>query len=158
MKFPVKFSKNDPLTHLRWLLSHTCIHRVPKIVFTEPMKKSFEKLNNKTFRSHSSVFIFKKCDISSQTHQKQPSQTPAMVIFRGTYALTSKRSTSTEPKTRPFQWINNEIFWSHSSVFIFKKTWYFQSHSVKTTLSHTSGGSFQRHVSTDFKNVFFYWG
>ena len=55
------------------------------------------------FRSHSSIFLFKKCDISNQIQQKLSSQTPVVAPFKDTYAPASKRYVSTEPKTRSFQ-------------------------------------------------------
>ena len=41
-------------------------------------------------------------------------------------------------------------------LFICKKLWYFDSNSVKTTLSGNCGGSFQRHVGTEFQKICFH--
>ena len=45
---------------------------------------------------------FKKGDSSSQIQQKRPSQRLAVTPFRDTYAQTSKKYVSTEPRTRLF--------------------------------------------------------
>ena len=45
---------------------------------------------------------FTKSDIFSQIQQKPPSHTPAVALFRDTYALTSGKYVSTGPKRRSF--------------------------------------------------------
>ena len=45
-----------------------------------------------------------------------------MTRFRDAYASTSRKNICSEPKTEPFQYLNNKIVRSHSSVFIFALT------------------------------------
>ena len=63
------------------------------------------------FLSPTNPYLYlKKCDSSSQIQQKRPFSWPAAALFRDTYAATSKKSVSTEPKARLFQKLNNKIF------------------------------------------------
>ena len=128
-----------------------------KYVSNEPQTRSFQKLNNKIFMSHIPAFIFKKlwC-FHSNSAKANLSDTCVAACFRDTYAPTSRKYVSTEPKTRSFQYLNSKIFRSHSPVLIFKKLWYFHSNSAKTNLSDTCGGSFERHVCTEFQKICFY--
>ena len=49
------------------------------------------------------LFLYlKKCDISSQIYQKPTSQTLVLPHFTDTYALTSEKYVSPEPKERSF--------------------------------------------------------
>ena len=83
-----------------------------------------------------------------------------MTPFRDLYVLTSKNYVSTEPKTRLFRTLNNKIFKSHSSAFIFQEMYYFQSYLAKPFPSHICSGSFRemyaptskKYISTDSKN------
>ena len=159
MIFPVKFSKNEPLIHLPWLLSETRMYRLRKYMIVLSLRQDrFSTETMKFLRRTPAFLYFKTCDISSRVQQKRPSQTPLVAPFRDTYAPTSKKYVSTEPKRRSLTEINNEIFRCHSSVFIFQKMWLFQSNSEKTTISDTCGGPFQRQVCTNFQKICFYWG
>ena len=63
---------------------------------------------------------FKNSNIFTQIQQKRPYQTPVVASFRDTYAPTSRKYLSTEPKTKSFQFLNknflgdtNSVKWNH---------------------------------------------
>ena len=72
-----------------------------KYVSNEPQTRSFQKLNNKV--SASPLLCLKTCGVFTQILQKRTSQTPVAACFRDTYAPTSRKDNSSDPKTRSFQ-------------------------------------------------------
>ena len=59
--FSLKFSKNDPIRHLWWLVSETRMHRLPESMFLlNPRQDHISSETKKIFRCHSLVFRFEK--------------------------------------------------------------------------------------------------
>ena len=62
-----------------------------KYVSTEAKRRSLTSKGNEICRCYSSFLYFKTYDISSQSQEKRPSQTPAVAPFRDTYGPTSRK-------------------------------------------------------------------
>ena len=92
-----------------------------KYIATEPNTKSFQLLNKKLLGPTLPFLDFKNSDIFTQIQQKRPYQTPLVADFRDTYASISRKYIATEPKTKSFQLLNENIFRSHSPVSRFQK-------------------------------------
>ena len=153
---PLKFSKGNPLRPLFWLVPQTRVHGLPEKNFILSLRQDHFSNSTAKFLGPTRPFLYlKKLDMFTQIQQKWPSETPVVASFRDTYAPTSRKYVSTEPNTRSFQQLNSKTFRSHSPVFTLKKMWYFHSNSVKPTFSENFGGSFQRHLCTDFKTICF---
>ena len=75
--------------------------------------------------------LVKNSDIFTQIREKQPSPTPVVARFRDTYAPTSKKYVSTDPRTRLFQSLNKKCFKCHSYAFRFQKQRHFHSNSER---------------------------
>ena len=156
--FSLEFTKNEPLRHLRWLVSETSMHQLPETMFLISFRQDHFSNHKIRYLGSTLPFLYlKNCSIFTQTQQKWHYQTSAVARFRGTYVPTSTKHASAKPKTRSFQLLNNNFFRFNSLVFIFKELWYFYSNSAKATLSDTWGGSLQRQVCTDFQKICFYW-
>ena len=102
--FSLKFSKNDPIRHLWWLVSETRMYRLPENKFILSLRQDrFSNLTRKVLEPTPSFFYFKNSNIFTQIQQKRPCQTLVVARFRDTHAPTSRKYVSTEPKTRLLQ-------------------------------------------------------
>ena len=120
--FSLKYSKNDPIKHLWWLVSKTPMDQTSENIFLLSLRQDhFSNLSRKLLGSTLLFFYLKNSDIFTHIEQKGPCQTPVMAGFRHTHAPTSRKYLSTELKTRWFQFVNQNIFIAHSPVFIFKR-------------------------------------
>ena len=111
-----QFIKNDPIRHLWWLFSETRMHRLPENMFLViPGQDHFS--NQNIFRSCCPIYRLWKMWYFHSLQEKWPYQTLVVVLFRGTYALTSRKYVFTDPKARLFQ--SQKIFSSNSPIYRF---------------------------------------
>ena len=104
MVFSLKFSKNDTLRNLRWLVPEARMHRLLENMFLLSLRQyPFSNLTVKFLRLTPPFLNLKKWEIFTQIQQKQPSQRPVVARVRDTYAPTSRKYVSTESNTRSFQ-------------------------------------------------------
>ena len=57
MIFPVKLTKNNPLWHLWWLFSQTRMHRIPKEMFLQSLRKDHFSNSTKKYLSPTPPFL-----------------------------------------------------------------------------------------------------
>ena len=72
-----------------------------KNVFTEPRQDHFSNWAIKLLGPPRFLYLEKR-DISGQSQQKQPSQTPVAASLRDMYVPNPRKHVCTEPKIRPF--------------------------------------------------------
>ena len=102
--FSLKFSKNDRIRHLRWLVSETRVHQLLENIFLLSLRQDhFSNSTINVLGSTPPFFYFKNSDIFTQIKQKQPFHTSVVACFRSTYSVNSRKYVSTEPKARSFQ-------------------------------------------------------